>query len=255
MTTQQANSGETSQPVVLPIMTNAGRNMMGRSLIASVPSKAGSQEVTYVDSYRIDGELIQPVLTLSGLGSAASTHMKNMMSVTPKDAVVVTTTIKPSPDADRGYRVTIGMGTDARSVVGRRGFRTVVDGDQQTLELDKEIQAMDFLDLPMELRNWVHSMVVNDQEQSIEAIQKHLNELQDGDIGVMAYGQGPLGVLQDGLTSRGFLGTTAGSSANISHFNDDQLIDLLLALLSVLTPDEQYQKIAEARRNASQTSL
>lgn len=255
MTTQPADLGAAAKPVVLPIMSNAGRNLIGRSLIASVPSKAGSQEVTYVDSYRIDGALIEPVLTLSGLGAAASTRIKDMMSVTPKDAVVVTTTIKESPGADRGFRVAIGMGTDARPVVGRLGFRTVIDGDEQTLELDEEIQAMDFLDLPSQLRNWVYSMVKSDEERSIEAIHRHLTELQDADVGVLAYGQGPLGVLQDGLTSRGYLGTTAGSSANINHFNDDKLIDLLLALLNVLTPDDQYQQIIEARRSASQPSL
>lgn len=238
------------------VMVNATRTMAGRLSIASVPSPVGSQEPTYVDTYRINGDRIEPVITLSGLGGLAMTLIHDLVAATPKDFTVVTTTVKKHPEDAVGRRIIIGMGADARPVVGGLDVQTTIaeNGLTQTLSYGSEVEAMDFKELPAGLRDWMFTMVKPAADPTIHSITRKLSHINNDHVGIFVYGQGPLGILQQQLVARGFLGTDAGSSANIDTSNPPALIDLMIALLSVLTPDQTYQDIAAQRSMSQQAS-
>lgn len=238
------------------VMANAERTMNGRMTIASVPSPVGSQEPTFVDAYRIVDNEVQPVLSLSGLGGLAVSLMQDLMAATPKDFIVVTTTVKRKPDDRNGHRIVIGMDTDGRPLVGSKGVykTTSTSKDYETFKFDDNVKAVDFMGLPVELRNWVYTMIRPEQEPSYDRLRFKLLYITHQHIGIFAYGHGPLKSMQPLLVDRGWLGTEAGSSANISSDNDSELVDLMIALLSVLTPDQTYQDIAAKRRKSHHSS-
>lgn len=232
------------------VMVNADRTMAGRLAIASVPSPVGSQEPTYVDAYQIQGDEVVPVLTLTGSGGLAMSLMHDIMSVTPKDFVVVTTTIKRRPEDTDGRRVVIGMGIEARPLAGVRDFKKVLadDGRSETIDFDKDVAVADFNTLDADFRNWILTMIQPKEEPHLDRLRHKLLSINSQHIGIFAYGHGPLKSSQKILGKRGWLGTDAGSSANINAQNPPAAIDLMIALLSVLTPTQTYQDIAATRR-------
>lgn len=238
------------------IMNNSQRVSRGRYSMATARPKLDHELPTFIDTYRVRDGQIEPILSL--VGDRFEQMVEAAAAVGADFAVINTSLHAQSEDSSsafgtstRSYRAIIGMHRADRTAVGGAfGFEISEQGGQVVERHQGDAhRILPEEKIPAGLVTALNTIVGS--EGSLEQGLNALLSVTDDAVGYMAYGQGPLRAVQAPLVERGWLGTEAGSSLNIPDSLPQEEIENYIAAISVLTPDEQYDKQVKAMKAAA----